>query len=186
MTVEHKGEVREEFCDVLISGQGVLVHPSWPSIPGLKDFQGHTTHSASWDHDYDYSNKRIAVIGNGSSGIQIVPQMAKLDGTEVMNFIRSPAWVYYRLPPSRHLGRATDDANPEYTEEEKQRFRDLDQHREYRKGIIQRTNKAFRIVSLLFKSGSFTNGSEVDEGETQRRSSKIRHPSDVGEAKSRP
>lgn len=167
MTVEHKGTVREEFCDVLISGQGVLVHPSWPSIPGLKDFQGHITHSASWDHDYDYSNKRIAVVGNGSSGIQIVPQMAKLDGTEVMNFIRSPAWVYYRLPPSRHLGRATDDANPAYTEEEKENFCDLDKHHEYRKGIIQRTNKAFRIVSLFSRTRRSANDIQVDQGKLQ-------------------
>jgi cation diffusion facilitator CzcD-associated flavoprotein CzcO len=121
-------------------------HHSWPDIPGLGDFKGHVTHSAHWDHDYDYSNKRIAVIGNGSSGIQITPQMAKLPGTEVVNFMRSPAWVYYRVPPSKHLGREVEDANPAYSEEEKERFRDPDAHKEYRKGIISRTNKAFRLV----------------------------------------
>lgn len=152
VTVDHKGNVRDEYCDVLVSAQGVLVHPSWPSIRGLRDFTGHITHSADWDHDFDYSNKRIAVIGNGSSGIQIVPQMAKLPGTDVMNFIRSPAWVYYRLPPSRHLGRQVDDPNPAYTDEEKERFRDPKKHHEYRKGIISRTNKAFKMVSSLFPS----------------------------------
>lgn len=145
VTVCHQGLERDEVCDVLISCQGVLVHPSWPDIPGLNDFKGHVTHSASWDHSYDYSNKRIAVIGNGSSGIQIVPQMAKLPGTEVMNFIRSPAWVYYRVPPSKHLGREVDDPNPEYSEADKQKFCDPEMHKEYRKGIIHRTNKAFRI-----------------------------------------
>ncbi|KAF9888521.1 hypothetical protein FE257_008628 [Aspergillus nanangensis] len=145
ITVEHGGVEREEFCDILISGQGNLVNPSWPKIPGLEDFKGHITHSARWDHEFDYSNKRIAVIGNGSSGIQIVPQMAKLPGTTVRNFIRGPAWVYYRVPPSKHLGRDTEDTNPEFLEEEKERFRDPVQHREYRKGIIHRTNKAFRL-----------------------------------------
>lgn len=145
VTVESQGLQRDEVCDVLISGQGVLVHPSWPNIAGLQDFKGHVTHSANWNHDYDYSNKRIAVIGNGSSGIQIVPQMAKLPGTQVMNFIRSPAWVYYRVPPSKHLGREVDDANPAYSEEDKAKFADPEQHKEYRKGIIHRTNQAFRI-----------------------------------------
>ncbi|KAH6693884.1 cyclohexanone 1,2-monooxygenase [Plectosphaerella plurivora] len=145
VTVEHAGEQRTEHCNVLISAQGVLVHECWPDIPGLKQFKGHITHSARWDHTYDYSNKRIAVIGNGSSGIQIVPQMAKLPGTNVMNFIRGPAWVYYRAPPSKHLGRDDPDPNPKYTEEERQRFNDPEYHLEHRKGIISRTNKSFYI-----------------------------------------
>ncbi|KXH49914.1 cyclohexanone 1,2-monooxygenase [Colletotrichum salicis] len=145
VTVEHQGEQRDEFCHVLISAQGVLVHESWPDVPGLRDFEGHITHSARWDHDFDYSHKRIAVIGNGSSGIQIVPQMAKLPGTDVMNFIRGPAWVYYRAPPSKHLGRDDPDPNPRYTDEERKRFHDPEYHLEHRKGIISRTNKSFYI-----------------------------------------
>lgn len=121
-------------------------HPAWPDIPGLHSFKGDIVHSAEWNEDIDYSNKRIAVIGNGSSGIQITPKMAALPGTEVVNFMRSPAWVYFRVPPSKHLGRKVDDANPAYSEEEKQRFRDPATHKEYRKGIISRTNRAFRLV----------------------------------------
>ncbi|KAF9874362.1 cyclohexanone 1, 2-monooxygenase [Colletotrichum karsti] len=145
VTVEHRGKQRDEFCHVLISAQGVLVHESWPSIPGLKDFEGHVTHSARWDHNFDYSGKRIAVIGNGSSGIQIVPQMQKLPGTDVMNFIRGPSWVYYRAPPSKHLGRDDPDPNPRYTDSEREQFQDPQLHLEHRKGIISRTNKSFYI-----------------------------------------
>lgn len=105
------------------------------------------THSANWQHNYDYSNKRIAVIGNGSSGIQIVPQLRKLPGTDVTNFIRGPTYVYYRVPPSKHLGREVDDPNPAYTEEEKRNWRENpDELRKYRKGMIHRTNKAFSMV----------------------------------------
>ncbi|KAH7146132.1 hypothetical protein EDB81DRAFT_720998, partial [Dactylonectria macrodidyma] len=153
VTVESDGSQRDEYCHVLISAQGVLVHESWPKIPGLKDFKGHITHSASWDHDYDYSNKRIAVIGNGSSGIQIVPQMTKLSGTDVMNFIRGPSWVYYRAPPSKHLGRDDDDPNPRYSEEDKARFQDPELHLQHRKGIISRTNKSFYV----FRKGENNN-----------------------------
>lgn len=130
-------------------------HHKWPQIEGLHDFKGHITHSANWDHDFDYSGKRIAVIGNGSSGIQIVPQLAKLPGTDVTNFIRGPTWIYYRVPPSRHLGREVDDPNPEYTDEERARWRnDPAELREYRRAMIHRTNKAFKMVSLLSRHGS--------------------------------
>ncbi|KAF2151574.1 FAD/NAD(P)-binding domain-containing protein [Myriangium duriaei CBS 260.36] len=145
VTVEHQGQQRDEYCNILISAQGVLVHPAWPKVPGLRSFKGHLTHSADWDHSYDYSNKRIAIIGNGSSGIQIVPQMAKLPGTDVMNFVRGPAWVYYRAPPSKHLGRDDPDPNPRYTDEERQRFRDPEEHLKHRKTIISKTNKSFYI-----------------------------------------
>ena len=82
-------------------------------------------------------------------GIQIVPQMAKLPGTQVTNFLRGPTWVYYRVSPSKHLGREIDDPNPAYSEEDKKRFReDPEELRKYRKGIIQRVNKAFRMVNF--------------------------------------
>lgn len=120
-------------------------HESWPQIPGLKEFKGHVVHSAAWDHHYDYRNKKIAVIGNGSSGIQIVPQMVKLPGTDVKNFIRGPAWVYYRAPPSKHLGRDDPDPNPRYNDEDKQNFQNPEYHLQHRKQIISKTNKSFHI-----------------------------------------
>lgn len=125
-------------------------HHQWPAIPGLKDFKGQVTHSARWDHDFDYSNKRIAVIGNGSSGIQIVPQMANLPGTDVTNFIRGPTWVTYRVSPATHLGRPSDEVNPSYLEEEKKRFAEHPETmRDHRRAIIGRSTKAFRMVSSL-------------------------------------
>lgn len=49
----------------------------WPAIEGLQRFQGKLCHSAKWDDSYDFTGKSVAVIGIGSSGIQIVPQLAK-------------------------------------------------------------------------------------------------------------
>ncbi|KAL4821215.1 hypothetical protein BDW67DRAFT_172075 [Aspergillus spinulosporus] len=169
VTVEHNGVARDEYAEILISGQGVLCHPSWPSIPGLHEFQGKIVHSAEWDHEFDYSHKRIAVIGNGSSGIQITPQMAHLPGTEVVNYMRSAAWIYYRVPPSKHLGRDTDEVNPAYAEEDKKRFQDPHVHREYRKGIINRTNKAFK----LFLKGE--NNEEAVRFGTEQMASKLNY-----------
>lgn len=67
VTVDQQGERREEFADILISAQGFLNTWKWPDIEGLHEFQGQKVHSAAWDHSKDYSHKKIAVIGNGSS-----------------------------------------------------------------------------------------------------------------------
>jgi cation diffusion facilitator CzcD-associated flavoprotein CzcO len=59
----------------LLLGNGALHIPQLPDIAGLDDFQGKRFHSARWDHDYDLSGKRVAVVGTGASAIQFVPQI---------------------------------------------------------------------------------------------------------------
>lgn len=44
------------------------------------------------DTGYDYSDKRVAVIGNGSSAIQIVPKLQKIT-SHITNFMRGPTWI---------------------------------------------------------------------------------------------
>jgi cation diffusion facilitator CzcD-associated flavoprotein CzcO len=117
-------------------------------VKGLDQFKGHKCHSAAWDDTYDYSNKTIAVIGNGSSGVQIVPKLATLPGANVISFQRSPNYVYSRTAPASLLGRDDTAQNPAYTEEDKQRFRlAKDFHREYRQKIIHSVNAMFKMVS---------------------------------------
>jgi cation diffusion facilitator CzcD-associated flavoprotein CzcO len=48
----------------------------WPKIPGLHSFRGKLLHSAAWDTSYDWAGKNVAVIGIGSSGVQILPKVA--------------------------------------------------------------------------------------------------------------
>jgi cation diffusion facilitator CzcD-associated flavoprotein CzcO len=89
-----------------------LIHHShweWPDIPGIHDFKGHKVHSASWDHSYDYSHKRIGIIGNGSSAIQILPQMAKLAGTKVISFQRGATWITQSLGQTLGVGECHGD-----------------------------------------------------------------------------
>ncbi|OCT52556.1 putative sterigmatocystin biosynthesis monooxygenase stcW [Cladophialophora carrionii] len=103
-------EERDEFADVLVSAQGFLSQWKWPDIPGIHDFQGHKVHSAAWDHSYDYSHKRIGIIGNGSSAIQILPQMAKLPGTQIISFQREATWITQSLGQALGVG---DQGDPE-------------------------------------------------------------------------
>lgn len=52
--------------DFLVSAVGQLNVPQWPDIQGIEDFQGKKMHSARWDWSYDVTDKRIALVGNGS------------------------------------------------------------------------------------------------------------------------
>jgi cation diffusion facilitator CzcD-associated flavoprotein CzcO len=70
---EH-GDVYE--ADALILATGQLNQPSRPPIEGADTFAGHSFHSAEWDHDYELTGKRVAVIGSGASAVQLVPEIA--------------------------------------------------------------------------------------------------------------
>ena len=58
----------------VVMASGPLANVSFPAVPGLESYEGHKIHSARWDHDYDFTDKRVAVIGTGASGVQIVPE----------------------------------------------------------------------------------------------------------------
>lgn len=69
------GEVIE--AEILVSAVGQLSLPAYPKLKGIETFKGKAFHSAKWDHDYDLTGKRVAVIGTGASAIQFVPEIAK-------------------------------------------------------------------------------------------------------------
>ncbi|MGZ4165390.1 MAG: flavin-containing monooxygenase [Solirubrobacteraceae bacterium] len=64
-------------ADALILATGQLSRPSIPTLPGLDRFAGHSFHSARWDHGYDLTNRRVAVVGTGASAVQFVPEVAR-------------------------------------------------------------------------------------------------------------
>ena len=97
------GEVFEDSCNVLISARGLLNDKQWPEIEGLRSFEGEIMHSAAWNTEYDFTHKRIGVIGSGSSAIQIIPKLQKIEGAQLDCFIRGRTWI---SPP---YGQASQD-----------------------------------------------------------------------------
>jgi cation diffusion facilitator CzcD-associated flavoprotein CzcO len=76
----------------LILGNGALHLPQIPDLPGLASFRGKSFHSARWDHDYDVTGKRVAVVGTGASAIQFVPEIAaRVKQLDV--YQRTPPWI---------------------------------------------------------------------------------------------
>jgi cation diffusion facilitator CzcD-associated flavoprotein CzcO len=91
--------------DFVISAVGFLHYAKHPDVPGLDSFEGDLMHSARWDPDVAYAGKRVGVIGNGSSGTQIVAAITK-DVSRMSVFIRTPQWVIPAMvPPSEAYGR---------------------------------------------------------------------------------
>jgi 4-hydroxyacetophenone monooxygenase len=79
-------------ANAVISCVGVLNRPKLPEIPGLEEFRGPAFHTAQWKPDFDWSGKKIAMIGTGASGHQVGPTIAP-DVERLTIFQRSPHWV---------------------------------------------------------------------------------------------
>ena len=84
----------------VISGTGSLSQANLPNLKGLNSFEGKYFHSSNWDHEYDYSNKSIAVIGTGASAVQLVPELAK-KAKNLYVLQRTAHWLLPR--PDREL-----------------------------------------------------------------------------------
>jgi cation diffusion facilitator CzcD-associated flavoprotein CzcO len=83
---------KELSADVLVCGLGQLNRPRMPDIEGIREFEGTAFHSARWNHEHDLTDRTVAVIGNGASAAQFVPEIAKQAG-KVYLFQRTPSWI---------------------------------------------------------------------------------------------
>jgi cation diffusion facilitator CzcD-associated flavoprotein CzcO len=78
--------------DFLVTATGILHHPRKPDIDGLEDFAGPVLHSAEWDDTIELADRRIGVVGNGSTGVQIVSELAE-DARRLAVSLRTPQWI---------------------------------------------------------------------------------------------
>ena len=78
--------------DLVICATGFLHHPGYPKIEGLDTFAGACFHSARWDHSVTIKEKRVGIIGTGSTAMQILPAIVD-DVAKVSLFQRTAQWV---------------------------------------------------------------------------------------------
>lgn len=76
----------------LITAVGLLSKQNYPDIPGLNSFKGEMYHTGSWPATYDFRNKKVGVIGNGSTGVQIITALAD-EVEHMVSFQRHPQYV---------------------------------------------------------------------------------------------
>ena len=93
---EHGEEVT---CRWLITGLGWLGVPYRPNFPGLDIFTGEWYQTSQWPHeDVDLAGKRVAVIGTGATGIQVIQTIAPVV-ERLTVFQRTPNFV---MPGRNH------------------------------------------------------------------------------------
>ena len=91
-------------CRFLVTGVGLLSATNVPDFPGMDSFQGRLVHTGAWPEDLDLTGKRVGVIGNGSTGGQVLTAIAPMVA-HLTSFQRTPQ---YSVPAG----------NRELTEEE--------------------------------------------------------------------
>ncbi len=80
----------------LVCATGFLSQPSTPDIPGIDTFAGTVVHTARWDDTVAFAGRRAAVIGTGSTAVQVIPELAK-EVDELTVYQRTPIWVMPKL-----------------------------------------------------------------------------------------
>ncbi|WP_027897258.1 flavin-containing monooxygenase [Zestomonas thermotolerans] len=119
----------------VVSGMGALSTPSIPKLKGLENFKGTQFHSQQWNHDYDLSGKRVAVIGTGASAIQFVPQIQK-QVARLDLYQRTAPWIMPK--PDRRI-----------SEKERARFHHFPLFQKLWRGLIY-TLLESRVLAFAF------------------------------------
>ncbi|RMI97252.1 hypothetical protein BD777DRAFT_159166 [Yarrowia lipolytica] len=89
-----RSEIR---ADVFIATSGALNNPRYlPTQPGFDSFQGIKLHPQQWPEGLDLTGKRVALIGNGATGVQILPQIVE-QAAHVDHYAKSSSWIGHAL-----------------------------------------------------------------------------------------
>lgn len=78
-------------CRFLVTGLGLLSATNMPSFPGIETFEGRLVHTGAWPEDLDLTGKRVGVIGNGSTGNQVITASAPI-AAHLTSFQRTPQY----------------------------------------------------------------------------------------------
>lgn len=91
---EIETDTNEKFeAKYFISGVGCLSTANIPKFEGIDSFKGEKYHTGKWPHEkVDFTGKRVIVIGNGSSGVQLMQEVAK-EAKELTLLMRTPHYV---------------------------------------------------------------------------------------------
>jgi cation diffusion facilitator CzcD-associated flavoprotein CzcO len=83
---------REMTCRFLLTAIGLLSTPTPPRLEGMETFEGPSFHTYYWPQEpVDLAGKRVAVIGTGATGVQVIAALADMVG-DLTVFQRRPNW----------------------------------------------------------------------------------------------
>lgn len=91
--IDERGRPEALTANIVLSGVGAFNKPRLPDIPGMEDFHGPSFHTARYpDEGLDLAGKRVVLVGNGASAMQVAPAIAdEVAALTIVN--RTPQWV---------------------------------------------------------------------------------------------
>ncbi len=156
------GDIKTDRADFFISAQGRLNKWEYPKIPGLQTrYQGHLSHTAQYDKTFDPKGKRVAIIGNGASGQQLLPNLVS-QTAHIDHYIRSKTWVTPTFTGDLISATADQPGGPLYTDAQRKEWQEnpssylefrrqleVKFHGRFRGGILgSPENEAFRKICI--------------------------------------
>ncbi|MCF8568777.1 NAD(P)/FAD-dependent oxidoreductase [Gordonia sp. HY002] len=91
-------------ANVVVAASGLFATPRELSVEGAADFSGQIVHTTEWNDSIDYAGKKVAIIGNGSTGVQLLSKVAS-EAASVTVYQRTPQWI----SPRAKYGEAISD-----------------------------------------------------------------------------
>jgi len=79
-------------ANIVISASGTFANPYIPDFPARESFRGMIVHPSRWPEGLDLHGKRVALIGNGSTGVQMLGAIAR-EAKQVHVIQRTPQWI---------------------------------------------------------------------------------------------
>lgn len=92
MKVRTSEGVRTLTTNAIVGAHGTFANPRRPDIAGIDEYTGTLVHPSLWPTDLDLTGKRVAIIGNGSTGVQMLAPIAEA-AEHVHVFQRTPQWI---------------------------------------------------------------------------------------------
>lgn len=144
-------DVYQEKADFVITATGRFNAWRLPDYPGMEDYQGLLRHLSDWDPEFDATGKNVAVIGNGASGIQVIPSLQKV-ANRLDHYARSKTWI-------ATCSRARKGEAQYYSSEQLESFKDPSEYLRFRKELEQKSCNSF---GNLFKGSKMNQGLRED------------------------
>lgn len=91
-------------ANVVVAASGLFATPRELPAPGAAEFSGQIVHTTEWNDSIDYAGKHVAIIGNGSTGVQLLSKVAS-EAASVTVYQRTPQWI----SPRARYGEAISD-----------------------------------------------------------------------------
>lgn len=147
------GEEEKGEFDYLITAIGHFNAWKMPEYPGMDEYEGLLRHSSNWDPSFDPDGKNVAVIGNGASGIQIVPELQPIVN-RLDHYARNPTWIGGSLGGvTRVSGRML------FSAEQLEELKDPKKYLQYRKALEE---TYWRKFAGVFKGSAGSSNARED------------------------